>query len=80
MLAVLEEAIRTYQRYACAHDLHGATLRTQVEEWFASDDCDWLFSFVAICDALGLESSYVRAGIGRLRERAETARRREARR
>ena len=77
LLAVLEDAIRTYERYACAHDRRGATLRTQVEEWFASDDSDWTFSFVAICDALGLETSYLRAGIGRLRERAETARRQE---
>lgn len=77
LMAVLEDAIRTYQRYACAHDQRGATLRTQVEEWFAADDCDWTFSFVAICDALGLETSYVRAGIRRLRERAETARRQE---
>jgi hypothetical protein len=79
LLAVLEDAIRTYLRYAGAHDSRGATLRTQVEEWFASDDCDWTFSFVSICDALGLEASYVRAGIGRLREQAGTARRREAR-
>jgi hypothetical protein len=78
LLAVLEDAIRTYQRYAFAHDRRGAALRAQVEEWFASEDSDWTFSFVAICDALGLETSYLRAGIGRLRERAETARRREA--
>ena len=73
LLAVLEEAIRTYQRYACASDHRGVTLLSQVEAWFASEDSDWTFSFVAICDALGLETTYLRAGIRRLRERAETA-------
>jgi hypothetical protein len=79
LLAVLEEAIRTYQRYAFTHDPRGVILRAQVEEWFASEDSDWTFSFVAICDALGLETSYLRAGILRLRERAEAAHPRQAR-
>lgn len=73
LLAVLEEAIRTYQRYAFAHDPRSVTLRSQVEAWFASEDSDWPFSFVAICDALGLETTYVRAGLRRLRERDEMA-------
>ena len=35
-----------------------------VEAWFASEDSHGLYSFVAICDALGLEATYVRSGLG----------------
>ena len=69
LLAVLEEAIRTYQRCAFAHDHRGLALLSEVEEWFASEDSQWMFSFVAICDALGLETTYVRAWLRRLRDR-----------
>ena len=75
LLAVLEDAIRTYRRYAFANDRHGAVLLSHVEEWFASDDTDWTFSFAAICDALGLDASYLRGGLRRLRESDEVSRR-----
>jgi len=68
LLAVLEEAIRTYQRYALANDHRSVTLFSHVEEWFASEDSEWMFSFVAICDALGLETTFLRAGLRRLRD------------
>ena len=73
LLAVLEEAIWTYQRYAFANDRRGVALLSHVEEWFASEDSDWVFSFVAICDALGLEPTYLRAGLRRLRDRDRVA-------
>ena len=75
LLAVLEDAIRTYQRYAFADDGRGAALLSHVEAWFASEDSDWTFSFVAICDVLGLDASYLRRGIRRLRESGEVSRR-----
>jgi len=74
LLAVLEEAIWTYQRYAFANDRRGVMLLSQVEAWFAAEDSKWPFSFVAICDALGLETTYVRAGLRRLRDRDRVAR------
>jgi len=73
LLAVLEEAIWTYQRYAFANDRRGVALLSQVEEWFASEDSEWMFSFVAICDALGLETTYLRAGLLQLRDRDRVA-------
>ena len=73
LLAVLEEAIRTYQRYALANDHRSVTLFSHVEEWFASEDSEWMFSFVAICDALGLETTYLRAGLLQLRDRDRVA-------
>lgn len=74
LLAVLEEAIWTYQRYAFATDRRGVSLMSQVEEWFGSEDSKWTFSFVGICDALGLETTYLRAGLRRLRDRDRMAR------
>jgi hypothetical protein len=74
LLAVLEDAIRTYQRYAFANDRRGAAQWAHVEEWFASEDSDWTFSFVAICDILELDASYLRRGLRRFRESDEGAR------
>jgi hypothetical protein len=56
------------------HDrAHGARSRIRASDtggvggrrqWFASDDSVWLYSFVAICDVVGLDPTYVRAGLG----------------
>jgi len=32
----------------------------EAEDWFFSDDSRWLFSFVSVCRALGLEPRYIR--------------------
>jgi hypothetical protein len=67
LLAVLEEAVGTYQRYALVLrlDRRNRAVLADVEAWFASADSHGLYSFVAICDALGLEATYVRSGLGR---------------
>ena len=65
MLAVLEEAVRTFQRCASARSRRGQRLFAEAEVWFASDGTDWPFSYVNICDALGLEVSALRAGLSR---------------
>ena len=66
LLAVLEEAVGTFQRYASALRLNSRdrTVLADVEAWFASEDSHGLYSFLAICDALGLEATYVRSGLG----------------
>jgi hypothetical protein len=73
LLAVLEEAVGTYQRCVAAGDLHLRAILADVDEWFASDASDLLFSFVGICDALGIEPAYVRAGLSRWAARHRTA-------
>ena len=67
LLAVLEEAVGTYQRYALALrlDRRNRAVLAGVEAWFASTDSHELYSFVAICDVLGLEATYVRSGLAR---------------
>lgn len=32
----------------------------EAERWFFNDDSRWLFSFVSVCDVLGLEPEYIR--------------------
>ena len=66
LLAVLEEAVGTYQRYASALrlDRRNRAVLGDVKAWFASTESHELYSFVAICDVLGLESTYVRSGLG----------------
>jgi hypothetical protein len=63
LLAVLEEAVGTYQRYVMATDRRGRMVFAEVEAWFASEDVTWLFAFVPVCDALGIDATYVRSGL-----------------
>jgi hypothetical protein len=59
MYAVLEDA------FLCFHKQFEAEPRfirraREAEDWFFSDDSGWFFSFVSVCDALGLEPRYIR--------------------
>lgn len=73
MLAVLEEAVGTYQKYVSSTDRNGAKLFEEAEEWFHSDDIEWPFSFVNICHTLGLEVDYFRTGLAKWRRTQEAA-------
>jgi hypothetical protein len=64
LLAVLEEAVGTYQRYLVEADHHSRAVFAEVEAWFASEDGAWIYSFVAICDSIGLDPAYIRSGLG----------------
>src|SRR5918993_1840747 len=61
--AILREAIRTYQKYAVKKGTRASRLFRDVNEWFSSDDRRWFFSFVNVCDTLGLEPTYIRTGL-----------------
>jgi hypothetical protein len=67
--AVLREAIRTYQKYAQKRGQRASRLFREVNEWFSSEDRNWFFSFVNVCDILGLEPTYIRTGLKLWRER-----------
>lgn len=60
MLAVLEDAIRSYLS-------HETRARAEAEGWVLSRQRRSVFSFVVVCETLGLEPKAVRAGLGRLR-------------
>ena len=63
MVTVLQRALGEYETYAGRTDWPERRQFAEVEEWFASDDTGWPFSFVAICEALGLDVPAVRAGL-----------------
>lgn len=71
MLAVLEDAISCFQRYATASHPKGRALFAETEEWILEEDRLWLFSFENVCDALGFDSEYLRAGLMRWKEREQ---------
>jgi hypothetical protein len=68
MLAVLEEAVGDFQRYLVATGNEARRLFQDAEDWFASEDTTWPYSFVNICNALGFDVGYVRAGLSRWRD------------
>ena len=73
MLAVLEDAVGTFQKYVNARERTAHRLFEEVADWFASEDGEWPYSFVNISNALGLDADYLRSGLGRWRERQVAA-------
>jgi hypothetical protein len=71
MLAVLEDAVGTFQKHAEASGRRGRRMFNEAEEWFNSEDAGWPFAFVNICQGLGMEPDYMRAGLRRWRERRD---------
>jgi hypothetical protein len=70
MLAVLEEALVSFQR---GLNSPKAELRQQfheVDRWVASDDTDWPFSFENICTCLCIDPDYIRGGLRKLKRDA----------
>lgn len=59
MYAVLEDAFLCFHKQLETEQRSGKRAR-QAEDWFFHDNSRWLFSFLSICDALGLEPHYIR--------------------
>ena len=74
MLAVLEDAVGTFQKNVWARDRAGQRLLGEVEDWFASDDLNWPYSFPNVCNALGLEVEFLRRGLARWKQEQLDAR------
>ncbi len=68
MLALLQDAINCY--YAClwARDNKGKELFSETEQWIMEHNSDWIYSFENVCKTLGLNSSYLRQRLIRLKE------------
>ena len=63
MLAVLEEAVATFQRHAGTKTRHGQRVFREAEEWIESTDDSWPFAFENICHALDIEPEFLRRGL-----------------
>ena len=68
MLAVMEDAVHTYLTTSGSPHARGRALFRETAQWFASDDTSSPFCFVTICQLLGLDPDYLRAGLRRWRE------------
>jgi hypothetical protein len=69
MLAVLEDALDCYQKYAFSRDVHGRQLFDEACEWIGSANREWFFSFENICETLEINPEYLRRGLDRWRAR-----------
>jgi hypothetical protein len=69
MRAVLEDAIDCFQKQSGRTDRRSQRLLREAEEWLFSDDLRWPFSFLNICNVLGIDPEYVRRGLKHWRQR-----------
>jgi len=60
MLAVLEDAIDDYLANVGARRGIRRARFNDAARWFQSNDTEWPFSFVCICDALGIDPAVIR--------------------
>ena len=72
MLAVLQDALDCYQKYALAKDGPGKQLFSEADSWISCEDRDWYFSFENICETLEINPQYLRGGVSRWRHVALT--------
>ena len=70
MLAVLEDAVHCYQRYALARDPRGHFEFDEAKRWIESTDREWPFSFENICSCLRIDPDYIRGGLRKLKRDA----------
>ena len=62
MLAVLDDAIACFQKYAFTRDRKRKVLFQEAENWVQDTNSDWPFSFANVCEILGFGPDYLRRG------------------
>ena len=67
MLAILEEALVTFQKGLIACDAAQRCRSREADRWIASEDEDFVFSFESICSSLKIDAGYLREGLKRIR-------------
>ena len=79
LLAILEDAVRSFQCHAQATDRRGRRLFAEAERWIMHEDARGPvdpkargFSFEYVCAVVGLDANYVREGLQRWREEQRT--------
>jgi hypothetical protein len=70
VLAVFEDALQTFRKYAAAADARGRTLFREAEAWFMEGDAGAALSFEYASETLGLDVELVRAALRRWRDRS----------
>ncbi len=68
MLAVLEDALDCYRKYAAAREGQGLQMFRDVDVWITSRDRRWFYSYENICDTLDINPDYLRDGLVKWRQ------------
>ncbi len=68
MLAILEDAVSCFQKYAGATRPRSRRLFQEAEEWFMDENNAWVFSFDSICTVLNINPEYFRTSLQRWKE------------
>ena len=69
VLAILEDAILTFQDNHAARDGKKKRLFDQAHVWLFNVSDDWVFSFENICHLLEFNPEYIRKGLAQWREK-----------
>ena len=70
MLAILNDAVSCFQCYVGSRHEGKRRLHLEAETWFLDEDRLHAFSFENVCDALGLNASFLRRGLMRWKAQA----------
>ncbi|KKU47974.1 MAG: hypothetical protein UX68_C0024G0015, partial [Parcubacteria group bacterium GW2011_GWA2_46_9] len=71
MLAVLEDALGCFYKYAFSRDEDDCRLFEEARQWIESGEREWSFSFENICDHFDLNPQYLRMGLERWYKKKE---------
>ncbi len=69
VIAVLQDAVDCFQKHLRARDRKARQLFVDAQEWIASEDRSWPFSFENVCDLLQINAQYLRVGLTKWKER-----------
>ena len=70
MLAILEDAIKCFQKNLLVRSGRNKRLFEKAEQWITEVSGDWIFSFETICDTLGVNPELCAPGIAPLEGKA----------
>jgi hypothetical protein len=68
LMAVLDDAIHCFQDNVLAEKGKSKKLFDDAEEWVLKEGADWIFSFRNVCELLGIDPEYLRAGLMRWKQ------------
>jgi hypothetical protein len=71
MLAVLDNALESFQKHLVASTPRGKRLFQETEDWFLEQNSRWAFSFENICECLDLNAESLRKHLLWWKERTE---------
>jgi hypothetical protein len=63
MLAILEDALICLRNYANTKNRKHQLMYREAERWLCRDGGNAPFSFVTVCETLGIEPNYLRSGL-----------------